>query len=394
MRILECEHEAREHSFIPNNPNNIRTEPSSDVTCVYCGQSLKKHHLSLDCWLTYNCKKCHGRHHASVCHCCGPQQGAKVQCHNPNCRPAVQLPQIQPMLRDQSMHYMWVPKHRSYLRWPNYSYISNLDSKESAVFRPSWRVAASGPTSPIILIYRLRLPTSRTESSKHLAQQRVTANASEILEVDVVIGSDSYRNPMTGRVIWGAGGLISIRTKVTWVLSGLSNTDQRDIMVNFMLTFTHTLKVDVLEPTLDDQLKCFWDLESLGVMKNKTSVYDKYMQQIRFDGQRYEVSLPWKEYHPPDHYPIPEELIVTTAHQPLEKASKLHSSLNYSWPTQRRDDWNCWSNITCSQRSSPLVLPAPATMLWSSETRLLQDFGLFIYDASARSTGPSPNNCL
>ena len=54
-------------------------------------------------------------------------------------------------------------------------------------------------------------------------------------------------------------------------------------------------KIDTctLEPNLDDQLKQFWELESLGITENEASVYDKFVQQIRFDGQRYEVSLPW-----------------------------------------------------------------------------------------------------
>ena len=34
-------------------------------------------------------------------------------------------------------------------------------------------------------------------------------------------------------------------------------------------------------------------------MKDEPSVYDKFVQQISFDGQRYQVSLPWKENTPP-----------------------------------------------------------------------------------------------
>ena len=35
-------------------------------------------------------------------------------------------------------------------------------------------------------------------------------------------------------------------------------------------------------------------------------MYEKFVQQINYDGQRYEVSLPWKEHHPPlpDHYDL------------------------------------------------------------------------------------------
>ena len=51
----------------------------------------------------------------------------------------------------------------------------------------------------------------------------------------------------------------------------------------------HTLKIDTfkVEPSLDDQLKQFWELESLGIPTIETPVYEKFLQQIRFDGHRY-----------------------------------------------------------------------------------------------------------
>ena len=68
-----------------------------------------------------------------------------------------------------------------------------------------------------------------------------------------------------------------------------------------------------MEPSLDDQLKQFWELESLGIPTIETPVYEKFLQQIRFDGNRYEVSLPWKEHHPslPDHYELCEKRLGT-----------------------------------------------------------------------------------
>jgi hypothetical protein len=131
-----------------------------------------------------------------------------------------------------------------------------------------------------------------------------TADASDKLEVDVLIGSDLYWSLVTGRVIRGKSGPIAIRTKVGWVLSGPINN--HEVTVNLTLTSTRSLKMDTctLEPNLDNRLKQFWELESLGITKNEASVYGKFVQQIRFDGQRYEVSLPWKEHH----LPLPDYL--------------------------------------------------------------------------------------
>lgn len=79
--------------------------------------------------------------------------------------------------------------------------------------------------------------------------------------------------------------------------------------MNLTLASTHTLKIDAYpstEPALEDCLKRFWDLESLGIAREEPSVYTKFVQRINFDGHRYEVCLPWKEDHPPlpDHFEL------------------------------------------------------------------------------------------
>ena len=50
----------------------------------------------------------------------------------------------------------------------------------------------------------------------------------------------------------------------------------------------------------------FWELESIGVLANKASVHDKFLDTIHKRGGHYEVSLPWKEHHPllPDNYEV------------------------------------------------------------------------------------------
>ena len=51
---------------------------------------------------------------------------------------------------------------------------------------------------------------------------------------------------------------------------------------------------------LDEQLRSFWELESLGIQKReKTLYYDDLATHIAFRGGRYQVALPWKEFHEP-----------------------------------------------------------------------------------------------
>ena len=128
-----------------------------------------------------------------------------------------------------------------------------------------------------------------------------SADIWDILEVNMLIGSDFYWNLVTGRVWSGR----SVQTKIGGILSG--PVDQQDVSVNLTLT---ALRIDthLVERNLDDQLRRFWELESLGIMKDEPSVYDRFVQQISFDGQRYQVSLLWKENtpDPPMPWAVPQ----------------------------------------------------------------------------------------
>lgn len=108
-------------------------------------------------------------------------------------------------------------------------------------------------------------------------------------EIDVLIGSDSYWDLVTRQVIGGDSGHMAIHTKAGWMLSGPTN--HLEVAVNLTLASTHTLKIDIhlsIEPpALDDGLKCFWDLESLGILKEETSAYERFVEKIKFDGCRY-----------------------------------------------------------------------------------------------------------
>ncbi len=38
-----------------------------------------------------------------------------------------------------------------------------------------------------------------------------------------------------------------------------------------------------------------WDLKSIGIRGDESSVYDKFVGEVRFNGERYEAKLPFKE---------------------------------------------------------------------------------------------------
>ena len=74
---------------------------------------------------------------------------------------------------------------------------------------------------------------------------------------------------------------------------------------------THSLKVDASERTaevtseepLDTHVKQYFKLESLGINSEETSVHDRFVEDIEFNGTRYVVKLPFKDDAPiPDNY--------------------------------------------------------------------------------------------
>ena len=89
------------------------------------------------------------------------------------------------------------------------------------------------------------------------------------LEVDVLIGSDYYWDLVTGAVSKGDGGPMAIHTKLGWVLSGPTDiVGSKQCSAN--LVTTHILRVDAQTDPLKDQMRAFWELESLGIRQMKS----------------------------------------------------------------------------------------------------------------------------
>ena len=49
---------------------------------------------------------------------------------------------------------------------------------------------------------------------------------------------------------------------------------------------------------LENRLKMLWDLKFFGIEEVETDVFGIFMKGISFKGNRYKVTLPWKEFHP------------------------------------------------------------------------------------------------
>ena len=69
-----------------------------------------------------------------------------------------------------------------------------------------------------------------------------SADIEDVLEVDMLIGSDFYWSLVTGIVWWGRSGPMAVHTKLEWILSG--PVDWQEASVYPTLTATHMLRID------------------------------------------------------------------------------------------------------------------------------------------------------
>ena len=117
------------------------------------------------------------------------------------------------------------------------------------------------------------------------------------LDIGILIGADQYWKLVTGKIRQEGTGPTAVETKLGWVLSGpVPGVSHGGTSVNFVST--HVLKVECSDCDLDTTLKAFWDLDTLGIKDNESSVYEDFIQTIDFKNGRYCVHLPWKGVHP------------------------------------------------------------------------------------------------
>lgn len=101
------------------------------------------------------------------------------------------------------------------------------------------------------------------------------------LEVDILIASDQYWELVTGTVYRHANGPTAIHTKLGWVLTGPVCVEDSGKHCTNLVT-THVLQVDTNPDPLSDQLRAFWELESLGVQPREPAMHENLENNIEF----------------------------------------------------------------------------------------------------------------
>ena len=211
------------------------------------------------------------------------------------------------------------------------------------------------------------------------------------LQVDVLIGCDYYWELVMGDVCKSELGPTAIQTKLGWVLSGPTLAETHTVC---HATLTHVLRADTQPQEtigLEEQIRSFWELESLGIQPVEKTLYDDFACKLAFSQGRYRVALPWKEFHDvlPDHY----QLSLKRLHGLMRRLRQEPAVLEQYDRTIKEQLENGIIEAVDPCEPTPNdvhYLPHHAVVRTDKSTTKLR----VVYDASARSSGPSLNDCL
>ena len=115
----------------------------------------------------------------------------------------------------------------------------------------------------------------------------------EYTSIDLLIGADTSWEFVTGETQRDKScSLVAQKSIFGYLVSSPLMNDSSLKQVNP----THVMKiVRNQDNSLSEKIDKLWDLDTIGVKENETSVYDRFISDIKFENSRYSVSLPFKE---------------------------------------------------------------------------------------------------
>ena len=417
-----------------SNVDDCKQKLKHSGRCYIC---LKKGHTAGTCKSNLRCVKCRERHHASICY----KSSDKSKPLNPKA-PTFQADQTttlftghshQAILLQTAVGYVANPKEpglkataqiildsgsqRSYVTLKLSKYLKLKPTGKRSVTILTFGSEKGTSQDCDVVKIDLLIPDGSQITLKllvvpficepivrpslreclahypHLGQlQLADPVVTEHFTPDILIGSDFYWSLMTGEVMVSATGPVAMNGKLGWVISGPSSCDRESDRASTLVTHTLRVGAEVGTKKLDKALQRFWDLESIGIIDDEKQVFDQFRDHISFMGDRYEVSLPWKDplRDIPSNYNLSlkrlTSLLKRLKQDPLtfEAYHKVIQEQVDNGMVEKVD------NPEVIQGDRVHYLPHHAVIRIDKETTKLR----VVYDASAKQHGPSLNDCL
>ena len=139
--------------------------------------------------------------------------------------------------------------------------------------------------------------------------------------------------------------------------------------------------------SLEEEIKHFWDLETLGIKHDEPTVYEKFIEDISHNEERYEVKLPFKEDHPllPDNYHLSKMGLESLLRRLKWKPKVLK---HYDEVVKEQLERNIIEPVHFTQQTEVgkvLYLPHRENIRLDKDTTKLH----VVYEASAKHHGPN-----
>lgn len=234
----------------------------------------------------------------------------------------------------------------------------------------------------------------------HLQGLQLADSSDSNDSVDVLIGSDYYWDIIGGDTVRGEFGPVAIDSKFGWLLSGPANDAlyNETSRTNLIISGTCDSQFETTQDPLVDTLKKFWETEAIGIKNDpecKESI-ETFNEGVRFNGERYEVELPWKDDFPmiPSDYQLCVKRLRSLQrkmlHQPalLQEYDQILQEQIRNGIVERVPD----EEIENSDSESVHYLPHHAVIRRDRKTTKLR----IVYDGSAKPPDReySLNDCL
>lgn len=131
----------------------------------------------------------------------------------------------------------------------------------------------------------------------HLQELELADIAESLNSIDILICSDHYWDFVAGESIRGDFGPTAVKSKLGWLLSGLTNNSQNETSVisNLVITVESFSNGAKESDEMADMLERLWDVESLEIVDtNCESELMKRKGNITFNASHYKAELPWR----------------------------------------------------------------------------------------------------
>ena len=174
------------------------------------------------------------------------------------------------------------------------------------------------------------------------------------LEVYCLVGADHYWSFITNKVKRAEDkrGWVATGTTLEWVLSDPMDLEGTyDTLSNLYITHVNFTQTEgpttEASCTIREQLSKFWDIATLGLIGND-SVYDEFKENVVYNGECYQVSLPFKKGHLllPDNFLLSKQRLKSLLNHLKSKPEILAE--NHQFYVNRKLGYN----RNCSRRGS------------------------------------------